>query len=215
MVKFTLNELRDLIISVLVFVLAIGILFRDSVGNDYSLLIFAALVGIVPGFVLHELAHKFMAIRYGFDAEFKMSIPGLFVALASSFFGIMIAAPGAVYINGEREISDKESGKIAIVGPMVNIVLALIFSLVVIMTIITAISAKFNGSFDGFMSTSGENLFYIGMIGFMVNGTMAALNMLPGGIFDGSKVFDWNKYIWGIVAAIAFALGLIAILLMF
>lgn len=215
MVKFTLNEFRDLIISVLVFVLAIGILLRDSMHGNYSLLITAALIGIVPGFVFHELAHKFMAIKYGFDAEFKMSVPGLFVALASSFFGLMIAAPGAVHVKGEREITDEESGKIAIVGPIVNIILALIFSALVFMTLITAILNSFNGSFNSFLNTHGNDLFYIGIVGFMINATMAALNMLPGGVFDGSKVFDWNKYIWGFVAIISFALGLLAILLMF
>jgi Zn-dependent protease len=43
---------------------------------------------------------------------------------------------------------------------------------------------------------------------------MAAFNMLPWGIFDGSKVFDWSKMIWGVIAVIAFVMAIIPIILM-
>jgi Zn-dependent protease len=219
MVKFTFNEVRDLIISMVVIALAFAILFRKDYDNNFLLLIPATLIGVVPGFLFHEMGHKFMAIRYGFDAEFKMFIPGLFFALASSFFGIIFAAPGAVHIKGDKEISDKEGGKIAIVGPLINIILALLFLAVSIVSMFIGMITYIEGNY-AFVITVGayefsfwEFLSYIGFVGFFVNGSMAALNMIPWSLLDGSKVFDWNKYVWGIVAIISFLIGVIPIIL--
>lgn len=205
MVKFASYEVRDLFVSMAVLTLAFSIFFRDSYDGNFLFLVPATLIGVVPGFLFHELAHKFMAIKYGFDAEFKMHIYGLFLALASSFFGVIFAAPGAVYINGDRMISDKENGKIAIVGPLTNITLAVLF--VVLIVVILVI-----GIFTSPDNSSLEYLFYIGLIGFTINSTMAAFNMLPWGIFDGSKVFDWSKMIWGVIAAIAFVMAIVPII---
>ncbi len=214
MVRFTSGEVRDLFISMAVITLAFAIFFRNDFDGNFLFLIPATLIGVVPGFLFHELAHKFMAIKYGFDAEFKMYIPGLFLAFVSSFFGVIFAAPGAVHINGDKIISDKENGKIAIVGPLVNIILAILFVVLVIILLIIGIITSSDGSYDSFINSPLGYLFYIGLMGFVINSTMAAFNMLPWGIFDGSKVFDWNKMIWGVISAIAFVMAIIPIILM-
>lgn len=206
MVKFASYEIRDLFVSMAVLTLAFSIFFRNDYDGNFLFLVPATLIGVVPGFLFHELAHKFMAIKYGFDAEFKMNIWGLFLALASSFFGVIFAAPGAVHINGDRMISDKENGKIAIVGPLTNIVLAILFFVLVIIIVVIGIVTSPDNS-------SLEYLFYIGGIGFTINSIMAAFNMLPWGIFDGSKVFDWSKMIWGVIGAIAFVMAIVPIIL--
>lgn len=215
MVKFSLVEIRDLVISMLVISLAFAIFFRNDVDGNFLLLISAVLIGVVPGFLFHELAHKFMAIRYGLDAEFKMYIHGLFLALIGSFVGIIIAAPGAVYIKRDQSgdqlrdqlIYDTNEGKIAIVGPLTNIFLAVLFLAVIVVSVITGIITSPDGSFDTFINSSWGYVLYIGYMGFMINGTMAAINMLPWSILDGAKVFDWNKKIWGLVAAISFIMA--------
>ncbi|MGF7118891.1 M50 family metallopeptidase [Methanobacterium oryzae] len=212
MVKFASYEVRDLFISMAVITLAFSIFFRNDYDGNFLFLIPATLIGVVPGFLFHELAHKFMAIKYGFDAEFKMYMPGLFLALASSFFGIILAAPGAVHINGDRMISDKENGKIAIVGPLTNIILAILFGVLAIILLVIGIIIDPN--YDNFINSPLGYLGYIGVIGFLINSAMAAINMLPWGIFDGSKVFDWSKMIWGVIAAIAIVMAIIPIILM-
>lgn len=205
MVNFSSSEIRDLVISMLVISLAFAIFFRNDYEGNFLLLIPATLIGVVPGFLFHELAHKFMAIKYGFDAEFKMYIPGLFIALVTSFIGIIFAAPGAVHIKGDRLITVKEEGKISIVGPLSNIFLAIIFAVLVVFCIIAAITSSYD--YNSFLNSSWGYVYYIGIIGFLINGTMAAFNMLPWSILDGSKVFDWNKKIWGVVAAFSFIMG--------
>ena len=111
--------------------LAIAIIFAfnkwSKFYNNFIVLIPALLVSVGLGFILHELAHKFVAIRYGFYAEFRMWFEGFIFALITAFIlGLVFVAPGAVYIHGEY-ISREQNGKISIAGPLVNIVLALFF----------------------------------------------------------------------------------------
>ncbi|MCX6769253.1 MAG: site-2 protease family protein, partial [Candidatus Micrarchaeota archaeon] len=94
----------------------------------------AAVITLGSGFVLHELAHKYFAIKYGARARFVAWPIGLALALALVIIpqifgwgGIFFIAPGAVYIYANRPISLRENGIISLAGPATNIVLALIF----------------------------------------------------------------------------------------
>ncbi len=122
MVSFTAREVRDIIISMLVIAVIFAYLINGrNINENLILLIPSLLVAVGLGFVLHELAHKFVAVRYGFYAEFKMWLEGLIFALFTAFIlGFVFVAPGAVYIHGEY-ISREQNGKISIAGPLVNI----------------------------------------------------------------------------------------------
>ena len=37
----------------------------------------------------------------------------------------------------------------------------------------------------------------------MINSWLALFNMIPAFMFDGAKIFKWNKIIWGIFTIIA------------
>ena len=103
MVSFTAREVRDIIISMLVIAVIFAYLINGrNINENLILLIPSLLVAVGLGFVLHELAHKFVAVRYGFYAEFKMWLEGLIFALFTAFIlGFVFVAPGAVYIHGE------------------------------------------------------------------------------------------------------------------
>jgi Zn-dependent protease len=161
-------------------VLAEGVL---GVSLFRSFILAALTVG--TGFLLHELGHKIVAQRYGCFAEFRADNFMLFLAVLTSFLGIVFAAPGAVMIAGH--ISKERNGKISIAGPLVNIVLALIF-----------LSLSFF-IIEGFL---GE-LF---MFGFMVNSWLALFNMIPLWVLDGKKVLDWNKGVYFITLAMTLGL---------
>ncbi|NTV00157.1 MAG: peptidase M50, partial [Methanoregulaceae archaeon] len=45
--------------------------FRDITLSDYLFYLILSMVTVGVGFVLHELAHKFTAMKYGFWAEFR------------------------------------------------------------------------------------------------------------------------------------------------
>ena len=60
----------------------------------------------LTGFVAHEMAHKVVAQRYGFWAEFRLSPFGLLISFMTALFGFLFALPGATVVGGignERE----------------------------------------------------------------------------------------------------------------
>jgi len=196
MVSFTVREVRDIVISMLVIAIIFAYLLNNRhINEGLLLLIPSLLVAVGLGFVLHELAHKFVAIRYGFYAEFKMWVEGLIFALFTAFMvGFAFVAPGAVYIHGDH-ISREENGKISIAGPLVNIALALLFLALIPFVI------KNPTDIMGFIFRT------IVVYGFMINSILALFNLIPFGIFDGAKVLRWNPIIWGITFVAAMILA--------
>ncbi|MDO5848941.1 MAG: site-2 protease family protein [Methanobrevibacter sp.] len=191
MIRFTKTEVRDLLISFIVISLSFAILFtgRNLASAIYILPI--AMVGVGAGFILHELGHKFASIHFGYWAEYKLWPAGLVIALVSSFFGFVFAAPGAVYTYGNF-VSERENGIISISGPIVNIILALIFLGVAVFIYPAA-----------FYSGSLQIAFLVCSLGFSINSYLAVFNLIPVWNLDGSKVLRWNGLIWVITIAIA------------
>jgi Zn-dependent protease len=186
MVSFTAREVRDIVVSMLVISAIFAFIFSQNNINAFILLIPALIVAVGLGFILHELAHKFVAVRYGFYAEFRMWFEGLIFAIITAIIiKLAFVAPGAVYIHGDH-ISREQNGKISIAGPLVNIVLALIF-----FGLTPYISYNTTSVWDFVLN----NLIYFG---FFVNSYLAAFNLIPFSVFDGAKVIRWNPIIWGI-----------------
>lgn len=138
-----------------------------------------ALAAVGTGFILHELAHKYVAIHFGAEAEYRAWPFGLVIALITSLVGFVFAAPGATYVFGGKNIGLRENGIISLAGPLTNILIAVIFFIPMI--------------------TFSHN--YIGQIlsgVVFINLFLALFNLLPIPPLDGSKVFEWNKGIWAI-----------------
>ena len=196
MFRFTGKEIRDLIISFIVIALGFTILYSNGDYSHITLIFPIVMIGVGAGFIFHELGHKFVAMHYGYYAEYELWPTGLIIALASSFFGFIFAAPGAVviYSNGMEE---KTNGIISIAGPIVNIILGLIFFLIL-------------GSLGNFAYTeTGAIVYLICVLGTRINFFLAAFNLLPIPPLDGSKVMAWSVPIWLITFAIAAILVLI------
>lgn len=139
-------------------------------------------------FLLHEMAHKFLAQYYGCWAEFRSFDMGLLLALMMSFSGLVFAAPGAVMINGV--VSTKEYGKIAAVGPLTNIVLSLLF-----------MGVAFLVPLAGWW---GQLLAH----GAFINAWLAMFNLIPLWNLDGLKIVRWSKGVWLLLVAASVALFL-------
>ena len=191
MFKFTASEVRDLIIAFIFISLSFAIANAGRNPSAILALLPYVMVGVGAGFILHELGHKFVSMKYGYWAEFKLWPQGLLFALITSFFGFVFAAPGAVYTYANY-MTDEINGKISIAGPIVNIILALIFLLIA-----TEIypSAVYSQTF--------ATIFIICYIGYSINSFLAVFNLLPIGNLDGSKVLRWNIGIWLVTIAIA------------
>lgn len=146
----------------------------------------------VMSFMLHEIGHKFAARRYGLWAEFRLSYLGVLVTLISIFTPfIKIVSPGSVLVYGRasREII----GRISLSGPLVNMVLSIIFLTLSL------------SNFGGFL----PKIVYAW--GLAINTYITLFNLIPFSILDGTKIFQWNKYIW----AVSFAIALIMIVIVY
>ena len=169
------KEIIDLSKAWAAITIAFAVVLRGSSGYMEAISIAAIAVGL--GFLLHELGHKIVAQYYRCFAEFRSFDQMLLLAIAMSFFGFVFAAPGAVMIRGW--VDKRRNGIISIAGPIINLVLALIFLVL---------------SF-----TLGENIIFA--YGFSINVWLAMFNMIPIWHFDGSKIWKWNKGIYlGFVA---------------
>jgi Zn-dependent protease len=196
--RISRREEFDLFVAWIAISLAFAIIFLRDIGRADPVIALSFLgvslftVGI--GFILHEMAHKFTAIKYGFWAEFRKDNIMLVVAVAlAALVGVVFAAPGAtvIYDTTGRGISREQNGKISAAGPVVNLLLCIPFAALLI----------FGG---GGMSLTGNIATMIGMIGFQVNAMIAAFNMLPVSVLDGKKVLAWNKAVFVIMIIAAF-----------
>ncbi len=179
------KEIIDILKAWIVISISFAVILsnRDVFSSKFftNFIIAALTVGV--GFLFHELSHKVLAQKYGAIAEFRSFDMMLVLALATSFLGVVFAAPGAVMIAGGN-INVKRYGKISAAGPIVNLVLAIIFFVVR--------TLNFSTTFN-----------LIGQYGFFVNSWLALFNMIPLWEFDGRKIFAWSKTVWVSIVAVA------------
>ncbi len=188
---FSMIEARHLVISALL-VSGVGLSIAPAsilrfLGSQPEVVI-VLLSFFTSSFLVHEIVHKFTAQRFGLWAEFRLTLWGALITLVSiisPFFKII--SPGAVMIAG---VADKETiGKTAVSGPLTNMVIC------VASFALTFIVSKTSPFFDVVLLVAIFNAF------------IAVLNLIPFGMFDGWKVFQWSKLVWALafVSSIAIA----------
>jgi Zn-dependent protease len=155
-----------------------------------------ALLTVGIGFILHEMAHKFTAIKFGYWAEFrKDNIMLLFAVLLAALVGFVFAAPGAtvIYSNSAtgQGLTKRENGIISASGPVVNLLLCIPFAALVVIGV-------------PLMGASGLLLTQIGIFGIQINAMIAAFNMIPISVLDGRKVMAWNIPIFALLIIASF-----------
>jgi len=185
-VYFSSKEVKHLCLGTLL-VIGISLSFGfDSLGAADWGFVFSGLAAVITlSFFTHEIAHKVTAQRRGLWAEFRLTLWGAVLTCVSIFLPFKIISPGAVMISGPASIDD--IGKISIAGPLTNI----------------AFSAVFLGLM--FMPSPYYRIFAVGAF---FNGYIAVFNLIPMGILDGFKIFNWNKMIWVLVFAVSVALAI-------
>ncbi len=188
---FDRNELTDILISSVVLIVAMAVLlYRDGINTggvnvaEFSLA--TATLTVLTGFLLHELSHRQVARRLGGYAVFKRWDLGILLALVTSLFGFLFAAPGAVYFSG---LYDKESvGEVALSGPAMNMLAGLVLFL------------------SGVAMSGNVGLSAIFLFSGRLNFWLLLFNLIPVWQLDGAKVFHWNKELYIMFLAIAILL---------
>ena len=182
------DEVRDILVAITVLTVAFLLLDIVSYGRtsfvDYFWLFLpGALLAVLTAFLLHELAHRYTARRFGQHAFFKLWPLGALLALVTSLFGIIFAAPGAVYYGGytsNREIN----GKISLAGPATNVIIG---------------SAMAIAGLQIAASGAGLILLQVARLNFW----FGLFNMIPIWQLDGAKVLAWNHEVFLVVIAVA------------
>ena len=215
---FSRKEINDLTLATLAFALALALMrvggmlgILSSQETPFVLFVEMAIWGTLyifslgPAFLLHEMAHKFLARHYGCWAEFRADPSGLKTGiLIAAIIGFVFMAPGAVMVAGN--ITREQNGKIALAGPISNLVLY-------------AIGLVLGGLLLGFFGISiaptPENPSIIASFvqaWLWGNSILAAFNMIPLGPLDGRKVKQWNEPIFWIffIGTIGLAYGTIS-----
>lgn len=189
MMRMGTREILDLLIAWLALGLAFTFFFEGrSVVREPAAAIrpfILVLITVGTGFLLHELAHKIVAINFGQIAEFRADYGMLFLAVMGGLVGFIFAAPGAVHHRGR--ISPREHGLIAVAGPVTNLALAAVFA-----------------AMWPFVPA-------LGALGVGINLLLAGFNMLPIGPLDGRTVLDWSLSAYVLVAGPSLALALWAL----
>jgi len=195
------DEAVQITISVLAISLAMALVFAGldgMLGSPVEFLVFipGILVTVGSGFILHEMAHKLVAMAYGAQARFRMWTQGLIFMLATSLFGMLFAAPGAVYIYAPH-ITARQNGLISVAGPLLNLALAIFF---VALAFIAPIQQFFS-----FLAAAGvgyagygivNGMFHVWRFGAAINLMLGLFNMIPAFPLDGSKIYKWSKPAW-------------------
>jgi Zn-dependent protease len=185
--KFSKIEIIHLLISIIILTIAfsfaltennlIQIIFNGFNNDGFRYNIIKIFLGILTAFFLHEISHKLMAQKFGLWSEYRMYPKGIGLALLFGFLTpFVFAAPGAVMFRGKVRIF--EMGKIAVVGPIANILIATI-------------------TFFIYLFVSYESIIN-DTIGFicLINAIIATFNLLPIGPLDGIKIVKWNVNVW-------------------
>ncbi|MBI2972058.1 MAG: M50 family metallopeptidase [Candidatus Aenigmarchaeota archaeon] len=177
------RELRDIAVSAIALAFAFALANVGGIEGVNRLsyaLVAAAFIAVSLSFICHELGHRFVARHFGCYAEYKMWKEGLALALLSSLFGFVFAAPGAVYVHPKTDlwgagkaISRKRYGIISLAGPVVNLLFA--------------------GIFFALHLWNQSDVF---LYGIAINIWLAVFNMIPLPPLDGSKIFAWDKRVW-------------------
>ncbi|HIH23907.1 TPA: metalloprotease [Candidatus Woesearchaeota archaeon] len=196
---FSSRERVDLLKAWLATSLAFGVFFLTGMGlKNASITAFAFVVIIAAitagaGFILHELAHKLTANRFGVHSEFRSHDQMLVISIIIAFLGVIFAAPGAVYMTAD--VTRKESGIISAAGPIANIIIASAF-------------------LAGVLLTPNESLLHaVSIYGLLINAMLGAFNMIPFGDFDGVKILRWSKAAYTTITVAAAILVVIAFIL--
>jgi Zn-dependent protease len=198
--QFSPGELRSIIIAWVVLSIALSIsaiegLLASGSGLEY---VVAAFIATFTAFVLHEMGHKYMAIRRGYVAHFQIWMWGIALTLITAvvFQGtFLFGAPGAVYIapavvassygyysSSERN-PDRDTMVISAAGPAINLAFTILFLFIALFT-----------PFNSFATL-------VALRGFGLNIGLGAFNMLPIPPIDGYKIFKGNLLV-GLALAI-------------
>ena len=182
--KITAVEHIPLVMGISSQEIAVGVISAVILGAAFAYrkkLLFSAesifLFVVVAGFtvVAHELAHRYTALRYKATMEYKFWGVGMAIMLITTILtNTPFAQPARTILNA-RDLDSRKSGIISYAGPVMSLLLALIFLGMVL--------------YGGFLKDMGT-------IGFGVSALGCVYSLMPFEPMEGRRVYRWNKAVW-------------------
>ncbi len=196
--RFSRDEIRDLLIAMMLVVLvSISVMGGSTFGiiNGFRLLILFAEAGyawfpfsiiavFLISFIVHEMAHKFVAQRDGLWSEFRMLPQGYLLSLIAILLSIPVFGTGAVFTATDPGAPQKFA-KSTLAGPVSNLLLGISAMSIGVLLALTRLGATFH--------------YQILLYAAALNGMLGLFNLIPVRPLDGWTVFVWNKQVWMIV----------------
>ena len=198
---FSRKELAWVAVSVVIMTGIVG--FQDG-QSEFDVVFFVnnlllGFVAIVVAVVIHEFAHRIAALNLGYRAEFRPFYPGLLggiVVTLLTYGNVFFLAYSSFYLNVVEKhrlgyfrhyLGYFDNGKVAVVGPVANLLAAMVFKAMVFLP-------------DALVS----KLVFINVL-------FAITNMLPIPPLDGAHVMYATRTFYPFI--MAFVIGAAALLL--
>ena len=185
-------------------ILAVLLVFAIvRMGADGILGLLLTLPGVIIAMTFHEFAHAFAAVKLGDDTpkyQGRLNLNplshidpiGLFMLIVAHFGWGKPVEIDPRNFNGKHSLSASEA-IVAIAGPVMNFILAIIFALIC--------GAVYHFAPIGFLASAlGKSLYMVLQYTVIVNIGLGVFNLIPLPPLDGSKVLmhflPYNGKVW-------------------
>lgn len=126
--------------------------------------------------VLHELAHLYVAKRYGARAEFRLWGVGIVAMFMTALLaGTVFGQPARLLVTGGETLNKRDRAIVWLAGPGVSLAVAALFLLLVPL---------------GFAAA--------GITGMTINLLLFVYSLIPLNPMDGERVYGWNRAVWAV-----------------
>jgi Zn-dependent protease len=170
--------------KIIIITIAAGLIFRSSLGlhRHFSFWRSVLMVGVLtaPAIILHELAHKAVAMGYGLDATLEIPYLWLGIGVVLALFNAPLVFFVPAYVGFSGDVTPLQHLLIAAAGPLTNLLLWLIAWIV--------------------LRTAQPDQFWrvVWAVTRRMNGFLFVINILPIPGFDGYHVFSSLLLILGV-----------------
>jgi Zn-dependent protease len=173
-----LSSREMLVIGISAFIFAAAFILQNQLDLDLvPVLIFVCVGGITT--ILHDLAHKYGAYRYGCITEYKVWGLGTVTMLSTAWLlGNAFAKPSRTLVRSEKILLPKEAAIIKLAGPLMSLGMAIV---------------------SLFLIPLGGLFAVAGSAGFSMNLLNSVFSLVPVKPNDGVEIYTWNKLAWAVV----------------
>jgi len=170
-----LSSAEILVIEVAVIMVALAFILADRAELTLTTVLIYIGVG-AASVVLHDFAHRYFATKHGHDADTQFwGLGTVIMFLTAWLYGNAFAQSYRNLVDREGKDDVRESGIEMVSGPIVSIILMIVF---------LALS-----SLGGLWAVAGG-------VGFTINLITAVYSLMPISTMDGGAVWRWNRAVY-------------------